>query len=248
MENKTSPTSEATSSGNVSADLDTPKRRKGLLPQFSPIRSVSFAKTRDRVTSKLRRSRSHPSQPSEKKERKDDYSSVSSAPKNIQKIPFYDSPAGKFISQKILKHPYKWWSIVMFIFTLVLLFGASFRDLCCTKQMDVVFDIIFSFTFVMLAVDIVLHCLATPEYFQWYFPCNRQKWFTIGSFIFWCDVLSTLVLLADVSFIGIESLGMENRHITEMDGGLGLSVSCTMLTHLNYVSRIRKIETYFFFN
>lgn len=101
---------------------------------------------------------------------------------------------------------------------LLLLFGAHVQNLWCDKKYDFAFDVLYTIALGMFCLDIVLRILVVPGYLG----CNvdilkRQyhNWrnghrayeedslarFYIGSFLFWCDVISTLSILYDISYI-----------------------------------------------
>lgn len=125
-------------------------------------------------------------------------------------------PALQFIKNRIIKTT--WWSVIIFLFTLVLLFGPPLKFLLFTKAADIFFDSLFLICIITLIIDIILRCLVTPKYFQWSFPIkskenaqnsilssnvtfHRKKKFQIGSFMFWCDLISTISLLSEITFI-----------------------------------------------
>lgn len=180
-------------SASISVDFD--RQKRGILRNFSQVKNPlpkkttfdfnplrSFKSSGDSYTNNL------------------DVTSHSSSDKSVTKT-VYDSEVSKFISDNIIRSKYKWWTILLVLFILLLLFGPSARDLFFSKESDIVFDYIFLVTFLFLMADIVMHCLASPKYFEWSFPCNSHKWFAVGSFVFWCDLLSTLMLLWDISFV-----------------------------------------------
>jgi len=113
------------------------------------------------------------------------------------------------------------WNGLIILFTVVLLFGTQVQDLWCHKSSDVAFDVLFTCSFVFLIFDVLLRSVADPNYFgftvgrrdfrsldgesaysrsdAW---CGLHTCFQLGSFMFWCDLLSTLSLLWDISYIG----------------------------------------------
>ena len=128
------------------------------------------------------------------------------------------------------------WNGLTIFFTVVLLFGTQIQDLWCPKSSDLAFDVLFTCSFVFLIVDVLLRSVADPSYFLFTVGkrdfrssdgepaytrsdalCGLHNCFQIGSFMFWCDLLSTLSLLWDISYIG----GLRNSMILV---GIGIDV------------------------
>lgn len=112
------------------------------------------------------------------------------------------------------------WRFLMCCCILLLLFGAHIQNLWCDKAYDNVFDILYTVAFGVFCVDITLRILVVPGYIGCNFgSLHRQyaRWrkgrrrtmyddgsntkFYIGSFLFWCDIVSTLSMLYDISYI-----------------------------------------------
>jgi len=100
------------------------------------------------------------------------------------------------------------WQILLVFFTILLLFGAQFQELCVPKGGDVVFDVLFTMALVVFALDIIFRMYTEPQYFEFNL-CGKTlgdtpvAWgsFRLGSFMFWCDLISSLTLLYDISYI-----------------------------------------------
>jgi len=156
--------------------------------------------------------------------------------------PQLPKPVTDWINQRLINT--KAWQAFIILFTIVLLFGAQIQDLWCPPSSDVAFDVIFTCAFVFLIVDVILRSAADPTYFILnlcgrdlrsphgeHSPnrvdalCGLRSIFQFGSFMFWCDLLSTLSLLWDISYInpfrssmlevtiGIDDLGIPVRFI-----------------------------------
>ena len=133
-------------------------------------------------------------------------------------------------------------------FTALLLFGESVRDLWCPKASDLVFDVLFVFNFVFFSLDCIMMCYVYSTYFtvqlcgrdyrQGAGPRPRSKsliggmlgrWgdsaFRIGSFMFWCDALSTLSLLYDISWINSMMNKRKTLSILLDDWGVPVSLN-----------------------
>ena len=113
------------------------------------------------------------------------------------------------------------WNGFTILFTVILLFGTQIQDLWCPKSSDVAFDVLFTCSFIFLIIDVLLRSVADPSYFVFTVGrrdfrsldgesafvrsdalCGLHTCLQIGSFMFWCDLLSTLSLLWDISYIG----------------------------------------------
>ena len=81
------------------------------------------------------------------------------------------------------------WSVttIMTIVTLFALFGDDIKLACFKKSADPVFDDIAFFCLVMFTAEITLNAISQEGYFN--------------SFYFWLDVISTLSLITDISWM-----------------------------------------------
>jgi hypothetical protein len=109
------------------------------------------------------------------------------------------------------------WKFVLIVFTLLLLFGPQIREMFIPKGGDTAMDVIFMVALVFFTFDIFIRIDVEPNYFSFDLFCWRQRrqqtssdlasgWmgcgsYGFGSFLFWCDVVSTLTLLHEISFI-----------------------------------------------
>jgi len=135
------------------------------------------------------------------------------------------------------------------VFTIIMLFGPVVQDLAVPRGGDVAFDVLYTISFVLFIVDIIIRCYVTPNYWAWnikflrsLFCCfskedtnksnngtgetsthrtsggaikakrgsgysgsydenTTKEAMKIGSFMFWCDVISTSLLLYNISYI-----------------------------------------------
>ena len=112
------------------------------------------------------------------------------------------------------------WRFLMCCCILLLLFGAHVQNLWCDKDYDDLFDILYTVTFGAFCLDITLRILVVPGYIGCNFASLRRRYtrwrngrrrggydddanskFYIGSFLFWCDIISTFTILYDISYI-----------------------------------------------
>jgi hypothetical protein len=113
------------------------------------------------------------------------------------------------------------WKALSIFFSVFLLFGSQIQHLCVPPGIDIVFDILDMITFCFFLVDMGFRTLAEPNYFHFHlcgttrgsgafgaFETTPTTTTTkdssaceFGSFVFWCDLVSTGVLLYDVSCI-----------------------------------------------
>jgi hypothetical protein len=113
----------------------------------------------------------------------------------------------------------KVWKLILIVFTFLLLFGPQIREMFLPKGWDDFMDYLFLVAFVFFTADILIRIDVEPNYFSFDLFCLRQSkgaqassnlggsgWSGcgscgLGSFLFWCDVVSTLTLLHEISFI-----------------------------------------------
>jgi hypothetical protein len=88
------------------------------------------------------------------------------------------------------------------------------------KTADVMFDGLFTFAFALFIFDMILNISVKPEYM----PCDvcrrRKEEETqgfrrrgIGSFMFWCDLVSSFAMLYDISYINSTEFETLEIHI-----------------------------------
>jgi hypothetical protein len=75
----------------------------------------------------------------------------------------------------------------MTLLTLIALFSNDIQAAWLPKYVDNAFDILQTLLLFFFSLEILLTCIANREY--------------INSFFFWLDVISTLSLIQDISFI-----------------------------------------------
>ena len=156
----------------------------------------------------------------------------------------------KHYIQRILNN--RLWKASLILFTFFLLFGAQIR-VFLPKQVDTAFDVIFMLGFVFFSVDILLRMDAERNYFHLYLCgcvsyssgpktaepsdittlpvgcCGRKRQpFHVGSFLFFCDVVSTFVFLREISFLFPQNFEEEQVYIGLGKYGLPQSVSASV--------------------
>lgn len=129
------------------------------------------------------------------------------------------------------------WHALLVFFTILLLFGAQLQELWVPKEGDIVFDILFTVALGVFAFDMLFRCYTEPQYFEFNL-CGKTfgeapaAWGScrLGSFMFFCDLLSTVTLLYDISYINRALVATETIDI-ELNG-FGLPVRCLGRTFL----------------
>lgn len=126
------------------------------------------------------------------------------------------------------------WKVLLCFFTILLLFGAQVRDLWLPSSSDTTMDVLNMIALCFFTIDIIIRVDVEPNYFNFKI-CQRDRSensnrqgcaeFSIGSFIFWCEVVSTLALLHEISFIDKGNFSETVYHI-QLDP-FGIPVSCT---------------------
>jgi hypothetical protein len=118
------------------------------------------------------------------------------------------------------------WTIIHILFSIILLFGPAVQSLIVDigDLGDLIFDVLRSLMLVFFLTDMATRCITEYDYFM-FTLCKRRKdgvsststtaaartsnnkgdgldlTFAIGSFLFWCDAISTASILYDLSFI-----------------------------------------------
>jgi hypothetical protein len=141
------------------------------------------------------------------------------------------------------------WRLLIAGLTILLLFGSPIQFWVVPKEADVLFDTLYIFGFVVFMIDIVFNVYADPGYLECD-PCHRklrrnqqstrvhvarpQSWSCgIGSYNFWCDLISSIGFLYDVSFINRAEFAMHSVYI-ELDR-IGVPVSVFSLYFVPYL-------------
>jgi hypothetical protein len=127
----------------------------------------------------------------------------------------------KAFCSRVIKH--RIWNSVLILFTITLVFGAQLRDLLFAPPADDYFDYIFLAIIGFFTVDIGMRMNAEPNYFACRaFGRGRLNmedlttcWdFQLGSFVFWCEVISTVALLHDISLVRQDEFDQQEIAIT----------------------------------
>ena len=97
---------------------------------------------------------------------------------------------------KVMNH----WAVttVMMIVTLFALFGDDTRLAFFTRSSDETFDLLTLISLVMFCLEIILNAICQENYFN--------------SFYFWLDVISTLSLITDISWIWESIVGSQEDY------------------------------------
>ena len=120
------------------------------------------------------------------------------------------------------------WRMFMVFFSVFLLFGAQIQHLWTAPAGDIVFDILAMFTFAFFLVDMTIRIFVEPNYCNISFSCCRggyeSRACSLGSFMFWCDLASTGVILYEVSFINKPHYEVISVDIDLDESGLPVSM------------------------
>jgi hypothetical protein len=129
------------------------------------------------------------------------------------------------------------WKTLIIFCTVLLLFGSPIQFLWVPKGGDSVFDVLYIIALVVFLHDMLFNLISDPEYFGFdpWRP-NRmqqpyqQKFWTcgIGSFIFWCDVVSTAALCHDISYINPREYAMVEITLDLDEYGILVSIRSSM--------------------
>ena len=131
------------------------------------------------------------------------------------------------------------WRSVLVFFTTLLLFGSQIQEMWTPKEADIVFDILFSVALGVFLLDMLVRTYVEPQYFGFNLFGNKisdapAAWGScrLGSFMFWCDLISTLTLLYDISFINRSNFEMLEIEIELNSFGMPVSrrVNCLVVS------------------
>ncbi|GAX18664.1 hypothetical protein FisN_10Hh123 [Fistulifera solaris] len=153
------------------------------------------------------------------------------------------------------------WKAFMICFTTILLFGAQIRDLFFPKSADLAVDIVFLIVVCFFWVDTLFRMDCETNYFRFYlfssfgyssgrtvpprisdvrdvdpsvgYCCGRP--FHIGSFLFWCDIISTVALLREITLLDPTGIFDEARIEIRLDQ-FGMPLDVSGLGHVNEAS------------
>ena len=94
-------------------------------------------------------------------------------------------PMWKVKMSKVMNH----WiiTLIMTLITLYALFGDDIKIVCFTRSEDTTFNYLTTAVLVLFTLELVLNALSQDNYFN--------------SFYFWLDVISTLSLITDISWV-----------------------------------------------
>lgn len=141
--------------------------------------------------------------------------------------------------KKILKSTA--WRTLILICSIILLFGAEVRFLAFEEPADLAFDIIFCVVLGVFCIDIFMRAQAEEKYFTFNVggcckpredhsartPIHNEPqsgWgdcnFRIGSFLFFCEFVSTLALLHEISFIHRQNFDQQRINIRLDEAGI----------------------------
>ena len=118
----------------------------------------------------------------------------------------------------------RYWHSLSVAFTLIILFGPPIQHLIVPKNGDIVCDIIYTITVLFFYIDIFLRSRADTDYLKFYIcgkGCGGEQQGTciVGSFLFWCDLVSTSIMLYDISYINQAHFEILTREIILASSG-----------------------------
>jgi hypothetical protein len=114
------------------------------------------------------------------------------------------------------------WKVMQSFFTLLLLFGSQIQSLAVPKRGDNAFDVLYTLGLAFFTMDLCIRCRIEPNY-SMFSICGRGFGdspvgsVVCGSFMFWCDLVSTLAFLYDISYVNTRHYAMITVDIT-LDG------------------------------
>ncbi|KAL3921868.1 MAG: hypothetical protein SGILL_002519 [Bacillariaceae sp.] len=155
------------------------------------------------------------------------------------------------------------WKILYVFFSLFLLFGPSIQYLVVDEAGDIVFEIVRNVMLAFFIIDMIIRCVTDHDYFVCTLCCGNgaasgipvqptggsinslayvetkdTEPFAFGSFLFWCDLVSTLAILYDLSYINPNVHGFNQVEI-------GLDSDGIPVSGFDVYQRLRPVEIEF---
>ena len=112
------------------------------------------------------------------------------------------------------------WKVALSVFSLILLFGAQVSELFLPPSTDTTVDAIFVLALTFFIVDILMRCESSEDHYFSRIRCTGICCLSVGSFLFWCDLVSALTLLTDISWINKRSFSEQQIQIALGDFGI----------------------------
>jgi hypothetical protein len=143
------------------------------------------------------------------------------------------SPSPRFLHALSTIITSRIWRVIIGFNTVLLLFGSEIQAIAIPPAGDIVMDILYLIALAIFLTDIVMRSFLEPTYLRVPQCCNKENqdrtqntsWggCQLGSFLFWCDLVSTLTLLYSVSFINTDEFERKTIDITISDIGIPVS-------------------------
>lgn len=122
------------------------------------------------------------------------------------------------------------WRVIILFNSFLLLFGSEVQELWIPPEGDLTMDILYCLGLAVFSMDMIMRCYLEPKYVQ--VPGCRNKenaqnsaWgrCQLGSFLFWCDLVSTLTFLYSISFINSGAYAIQTIDISLNEIGIPVS-------------------------
>jgi len=122
------------------------------------------------------------------------------------------------------------WKSLIIMSTILLLIGPPVQ-MFISYTANNTMDILYLLGFIIFVMDMIFYCYLDPRYFPCG-PCHiinrevRRSYLqnSLGSFSFWCDFLSTICFLFEISFLGLNFRRVWKPEIIQLQN-LGFPVS-----------------------
>lgn len=134
------------------------------------------------------------------------------------------------------------WKVMMTVFYIFVLFGSQIVRLWAPHDV-VIYNILALVTFSFCLLDIALRIISEPSYFRFGVSfggfsnslnrlgfnglesTNKTSSCALGSFLFWCDLISTGIILYDISWVNPERYRQQSIDILLDSGGFPVSAA-----------------------
>ena len=152
------------------------------------------------------------------------------------------------------------WRVTIAFNTFLLLFGSEVQEIWIPPAGDTAMDVLYCIALAVFTMDMVMRCYLEPKYMN--VPRCRAKesaqskaWgrCQMGSFLFWCDLLSTLTLLYNVSFINTElndmltydielnQIGLPEQGLDEINAAVPVTLNYDVLILIGRTARAARL-------
>lgn len=138
------------------------------------------------------------------------------------------------------------WRVVVAFNSFLLLFGSEVQELWIPPEGDLTMNVLYCLGFAVFSMDMIMRCFLDPKYVQSPRCRNNENaqnsaWgrCQLGSFLFWCDLVSTLAFMYSISFIHSQAFAIQTIDISLNDIGIPVSFVESLLEFVDETFALR---------